>query len=70
MFVPKYGIEGPVYLTAKEDKAKPKTSATTEADLLLDEEKQTVKSRDGTVCYTVRQISTIRHAQFSTLRSR
>ena len=54
IFVPKFGIEGPVYLTAKG--APPAASGTAtvgESDFLLDEEKQTVKSKDGKTSYTV-----------------
>lgn len=49
VFVPKYGIEGPVYLSSKESSsAKEK-----DADLILDEELQTLKSRNGDWSYTV-----------------
>ena len=54
IFVPKFGIEGPVYLTAKG--APPSASGTAavgESDFLLDEEKQTVKSKDGKTSFTV-----------------
>ncbi len=46
VFVPKYGIEGPVYLTSKADNTN--QSATEDQSLVqfvLDEEKQTVQSR-------------------------
>jgi exosome complex exonuclease DIS3/RRP44 len=48
LFVPKYGIEGPVYLTGKDAPAGADASEYT-----LDEAKQTVTSRDGRVRYTV-----------------
>ena len=52
--MPKFGIEGPVYLTAKgAPPAANGTAAVGESDFLLDEEKQTVKSKDGRTSYTV-----------------
>ncbi len=64
VFVPKYGIEGPVYLT---EKGRAGAAARTggvpsaaaahaeaqEEEFVLDEEKQSVASRDGSVRYTV-----------------
>ncbi len=47
IFVPKYGIEGPVYLVGKD------ASAEDAAAYQLDEAKQTVSSRDGRARYTV-----------------
>ncbi len=47
IFVPKYGIEGPVYLVGKDASAE-------DADAYqLDEAKQTVSSKDGRTRYTV-----------------
>lgn len=65
VFVPKYGIEGPVYLTEKAKRLaaaegqQPPPSASGRgggqeaSEYLLDEEKQTVCSRDGSRRYTV-----------------
>lgn len=47
LFVPKYGIEGPVYLTGKD------AAAADVAEFILDESKQTLTSRDGSVRHTV-----------------
>ena len=47
LFVPKYGIEGPVYLTGKD------AVAADAAEYVLDEAKQTVSSRDGRTRHTV-----------------
>ena len=52
VFVPKFGIEGPVYLIPK-DEAKGKEKQ--ESDLVLDEDLQTIKSRKGDTSYTVRE---------------
>lgn len=49
VFVPKYGIEGPVYLTPK-DAA---NNANQALQFILDEEKQTVASTDGSVRFAV-----------------
>lgn len=72
VFVPKYGIEGPVYLTAKAKEQQRQqvgaaasvsgqSSAAAEGNLslegqdefILDEEKQTVVSKDGSRRFTV-----------------
>ncbi|KAI3892292.1 hypothetical protein MKX03_030694 [Papaver bracteatum] len=47
VFVPKYGIEGPVYLTAKGDKGG--------GEWFVDEEHQKVKKMDGSISYSVLQ---------------
>ena len=47
VFVPKYGIEGPVYLTPKG------SDRNNRADFVLDEEAQSVASTDGTVRFTI-----------------
>jgi exosome complex exonuclease DIS3/RRP44 len=79
VFVPKYGIEGPVYLddgeaaaAAAEDggggrqarKAGGGSAAAAAADgaYLYDEEKQTVRSSDGAVAYTVFDACAVRIA--------
>uniref|UniRef100_A0A383VI63 Uncharacterized protein n=1 Tax=Tetradesmus obliquus TaxID=3088 RepID=A0A383VI63_TETOB len=49
VFVPKYGIEGPVYLTPK-DAA---NNANATQQFVLDEEKQTVVSTDGSIRFAV-----------------
>jgi exosome complex exonuclease DIS3/RRP44 len=46
VFVPKYGIEGPVYLTARGEKG---------GDWVVDEQQQKVKKIDGTISYGVLQ---------------
>ncbi len=58
VFVPKYGIEGPVYLTPKDKPQKgprsaPVAATAAEEQFVLDEERQTVRSKDGRVAYTV-----------------
>lgn len=69
VFVPKYGIEGPVYLedaaaaaAATADGGKPAdggkrrgagAAPPEDSQYLYDEEKQTVRSRDGRLAYTV-----------------
>ncbi|KAK1396485.1 exosome complex exonuclease RRP44-like [Heracleum sosnowskyi] len=45
VFVPKYGIEGPVYLTAKGEKGG--------GEWTVDEQQQKIKKMDGSVCYSV-----------------
>ncbi|KAL1817405.1 hypothetical protein DCAR_0521835 [Daucus carota subsp. sativus] len=45
VFVPKYGIEGPVYLTARGEKGGGEWS--------VDEQQQKIKKMDGSVCYSV-----------------
>lgn len=50
IFVPKFGIEGPVYLTSKEES---KAEGKKETDYVLDEELQTIKSQKGDASYTV-----------------
>ncbi|KAI3838916.1 hypothetical protein MKX03_002692 [Papaver bracteatum] len=47
VFVPKYGIEGPVYLTLKGDKGG--------GEWFVDEEHQKVKKMDGSISYSVLQ---------------
>ena len=47
LFVPRYGIEGPVYLTGKD------ATAQDAAAYVLDEAKQTVTAQDGSARYTV-----------------
>lgn len=47
VFVPKYGIEGPVYLTSKGDKGG--------GEWFVDEEHQKVKKMDGSISYSVLQ---------------
>ncbi|PIA46664.1 hypothetical protein AQUCO_01500303v1 [Aquilegia coerulea] len=47
VFVPKYGIEGPVYLTPKGEKG---------GDWVVDEEHQKVKKMDGSISYSVLQM--------------
>ncbi|KAG2277881.1 hypothetical protein Bca52824_060436 [Brassica carinata] len=47
VFVPKYGIEGPVYLTAKGEKGV--------GDWYVDEEKQKIVKMDGSLSYSVLQ---------------
>ncbi|XP_059644993.1 exosome complex exonuclease RRP44 homolog A [Cornus florida] len=47
VFVPKYGIEGPVYLTARGDKGG--------GEWLVDEQQQKVKKKDGSISYGVLQ---------------
>ena len=51
IFVPKFGIEGPVYLTAKD---KDKTAGQKQDDYVMDEELQTIRSKQGDTSYTVR----------------
>ena len=51
VFVPKYGIEGPIYLTEKQDKNAKQQQQ--QEQWLLDEERQTVRSVDGRQCFTV-----------------
>ncbi|CAH9099659.1 unnamed protein product [Cuscuta epithymum] len=46
VFVPKYGIEGPVYLTSRGDKS---------GDWLADENEQRIKKSDGTASYGILQ---------------
>lgn len=46
VFVPKYGIEGPVYLMRKDEKG---------GDWVVDEEQQKVKKMDGSMSYSVLQ---------------
>ena len=59
IFVPKFGIEGPVYLSLKEDGSPAKGKDT---DLILDEELQTLKSKEGDWSYTVSLVfSSMRH---------
>jgi exosome complex exonuclease DIS3/RRP44 len=60
VFVPKYGIEGPVYLTQKAKDgttggpgAASKSKHNLEAEYMLDEEKQTIVSKDGSLRYKV-----------------
>lgn len=61
VFVPKYGIEGPVYLTSKaKEQQRQNVGASTSAqdkkaddEYTLDEEKQTVVSKDGSRRFTV-----------------
>ena len=48
VFIPKFGIEGVVHLTPKEDKKAPSPAA-----YKLDEERQTVTSADGALAFTV-----------------
>jgi len=68
VFVPKYGIEGPVYLTVRPggpgapDAAPGRAAAPAcaGAELVLDEEKQTVSSRDGAVRVTVFDMAAVR----------
>ncbi|KAK9823835.1 hypothetical protein WJX72_005833 [[Myrmecia] bisecta] len=79
IFVPKYGIEGPVYFTPKDAAASAKGgaraaipkqpvsaaaagSAPPESEYILDEEKQTVTSPDGKVCYTIFDKAAVRIA--------
>jgi exosome complex exonuclease DIS3/RRP44 len=47
VFVPKYGIEGPVYLTGKGEKGA--------GDWYVDEEKQKIVKMDGSLSYSVLQ---------------
>lgn len=47
VFVPKYGIEGPVYLTQKGDKGG--------GEWFVDEQEQKIKKMDGSVSYSVLQ---------------
>uniref|UniRef100_A0A0D6QW77 Uncharacterized protein n=1 Tax=Araucaria cunninghamii TaxID=56994 RepID=A0A0D6QW77_ARACU len=61
VFVPKYGIEGPVYLTCKE-KAKDSQSEKERNpgnEWIVDEEKQTVTKIDKSITYRVLQPATI-----------
>ena len=69
VFVPKYGIEGPVYLTEKPaSAASAPVAAPAHApqgadacpDYVLDEERQTVASRDGLVRFTVFDMAAVR----------
>ncbi|GAB4847637.1 Exosome complex exonuclease RRP44 A [Ancistrocladus abbreviatus] len=46
VFVPKYGIEGPVYLTPRGESG---------GEWLVDEQHQKVKKMDGSICYSVLQ---------------
>jgi len=70
VFVPKYGIEGPVYLTERPGggaaparaRAPAAAPACAGAELVLDEEKQTVSSRDGDVRFTVFDMAAVRIA--------
>ncbi|XP_028112289.1 exosome complex exonuclease RRP44 homolog A-like [Camellia sinensis] len=48
VFVPKYGVEGPVYLTARGDKGGG-------GEWLVDEQQQKVKKSDGSISYVVLQ---------------
>lgn len=50
VFVPKFGIEGPVFLTSKEDS---KNDAADKSDYVLDEELQTIKSQKEDASFTV-----------------
>lgn len=51
VFVPKYGIEGPIYLTEKQDKNSKQQQQPEQ--WLLDEERKTVRSADGRQSFTV-----------------
>lgn len=58
VFVPKYGIEGPVYLddgkpAAEGDGGSSSTAAAADGAYVYDEEKQSVRSADGSVAFTV-----------------
>eukprot|EP00898_Chlorokybus_atmophyticus_P008814 jgi/Chlat1/8934/Chrsp94S08251 len=56
VFVPKYGIEGPIYVTPH---AKSKGEAAVTDDFTLDEERQTVVSKDGKIAFRVFDTLTI-----------
>ncbi len=57
VFVPKYGIEGPVYFAPKAGKAgndsNNKAGALPSEDFVLDLERQRVSSRDGSMSYSI-----------------
>jgi len=53
IFVPKFGIEGLVYLDAKDRKAGEPSGNAEPSQYVLDEEKQTVQSKDGKVSFKV-----------------
>ena len=54
VFVPKYGIEGPIYLVQKltEASSSPAMPAL-EGDFVVDEDKQTVTSHDGQLRFAI-----------------
>ncbi len=51
VFVPRYGIEGPVFLTDKEGNAA--ADEQQQPQFVLDEDKQTVVAADGSARYSV-----------------
>ena len=54
VFVPKYGIEGPVYFAPKAaNDSNNKAGALPSEDFVLDLERQRVTSRDGTMSYSI-----------------
>lgn len=53
VFVPKYGIEGPVYLTEKDGSSKQQQEGQPPQQWLLDEERQTVRTADGSQVYSL-----------------
>lgn len=53
VFVPRYGIEGPVFLTDKEGEAAAAADAQQQPQFVLDEDKQTLVAADGSVRYSV-----------------
>ncbi|KAH7283674.1 hypothetical protein KP509_34G018800 [Ceratopteris richardii] len=53
VFVPKFGIEGPVYLTPKAKDNNGEESCKNSADWIVDEEQQRISTRDGKRVYMV-----------------
>jgi exosome complex exonuclease DIS3/RRP44 len=53
VFVPRYGIEGPVFLTEKEGETAADAQQQQQSQFVLDEDKQTLVAADGSVRYSV-----------------
>jgi exosome complex exonuclease DIS3/RRP44 len=53
VFVPRYGIEGPVFLTNKDGTPITDQQQQQQQQFMLDEDKQTVVSADGSMRYSV-----------------
>jgi len=54
VFVPKYGIEGPVFLDGEKEDGTTVTGADNKKSVFAyDEERQRVESQDGSVCFTI-----------------
>lgn len=53
MFVPKYGIEGPVYFQDKDESMAEASAEASAPQYVVDEAAQTVSMADGTLLYTI-----------------